>query len=268
MALKKCLYCGSMISDSARNCPKCGQNRPTDQEYKELHEKLIAKNKKVEEFWKKTIKCRDCSEHLTLKSVFEKKECPNCGCIENNIQCNICEKPATVLDEDKLLFFCNGHKSKKVCCECGKTVFLEKIIWHGGQGSCGFTTVPASPYCEDCFNKKFESKGGKCFIATATYGNENKSKVVFLRQFRDSVLLKNKLGFLVNGIYCLLSPPLANIIRRIYCLRLAVKYLFVEPLVLLIRVISLTICTHNKIWNVGEEDFLREGKTAEQKDEL
>ena len=65
--------------------------------------------------------------------------------------------------------------------------------------------------------------GGGCFIATAAYGSYLDPHVMVLREFRDKVLLKNKLGKMFVAFYYKNSPPIADRIREIGALRLATR---------------------------------------------
>jgi PKD repeat protein len=60
---------------------------------------------------------------------------------------------------------------------------------------------------------------GRCFIATAAYGSYADPHVVVLRDFRDSVLLKNRAGRAFVSLYYKLSPPAAEFISERPALR-------------------------------------------------
>jgi len=72
--------------------------------------------------------------------------------------------------------------------------------------------------------------GGGCFIATAAYGSYLDSNVMILRDFRDRVLLKNKLGKNFVEFYYKHSPPIANAIIKHDTLRIATR-LILTPIV-------------------------------------
>lgn len=62
--------------------------------------------------------------------------------------------------------------------------------------------------------KPKSNDGGGCFIATAVYGDYNAPEVIELRDFRDTVLMKNFLGKILVRIYYRFSPYLALIIKE------------------------------------------------------
>lgn len=81
---------------------------------------------------------------------------------------------------------------------------------------------------------KAESKGG-CFIATAVYDLAQAPEVETLRQFRDEVLLKSKIGKFFVAVYYRISPPLALVISRSKTLKMILRSCILEPIVKLIR---------------------------------
>lgn len=72
--------------------------------------------------------------------------------------------------------------------------------------------------------------GGGCFIATAAYGSYLDPHVMVLREFRDDVLLKNSFGRAFVKFYYTNSPAIADEIRKVESLRLAVR-LMLTPVV-------------------------------------
>jgi uncharacterized protein YjbI with pentapeptide repeats len=75
-----------------------------------------------------------------------------------------------------------------------------------------------------------DRRGGGCFLASAACGSEDADDVVRLREFRDIVLLKTRLGRLLIAVYESLSPPLAQVVSKSSVLRLGVRVLIVRPL--------------------------------------
>lgn len=63
----------------------------------------------------------------------------------------------------------------------------------------------------------------KCFIATAAYGSTMYSRLNVLRNWRDKILVKRKLGQTLINLYYASSPLLARIIARSQVLRKIVR---------------------------------------------
>jgi len=78
-----------------------------------------------------------------------------------------------------------------------------------------------------------EREAGKCFIATAAYGNSLDSKVILLREFRDTFLLVSGYGQKLVRTYYLISPLPACVIRRSRILRWVSRVLL-SPVVWLV----------------------------------
>ena len=75
-----------------------------------------------------------------------------------------------------------------------------------------------------------------CFIATAVYGYHNYKLEIF-RNFRDRILLKNKLGKIFVQFYYRVSPNIANYIRKRKLLKKFVLYLFIEPIFRILKLL-------------------------------
>ena len=70
-----------------------------------------------------------------------------------------------------------------------------------------------------------------CFIATAAYGTDKAKEIDILREFRDEVLLPNRLGAEFVSFYYRTSPPIADLISQHESLRAVVRECFVDPIV-------------------------------------
>jgi hypothetical protein len=73
-----------------------------------------------------------------------------------------------------------------------------------------------------------------CFIATAVYPS-NCYKLRVFRNFRDNVLLKNKLGKIFVQFYYTISPKIANYIKKRRIIKSFVLYLLIEPIYRLLK---------------------------------
>jgi len=67
--------------------------------------------------------------------------------------------------------------------------------------------------------QKKVGRAAGCFIATATYGDENSVQVEFFRTFRDEVLLKSCIGRLFTQLYYKTSPYPAWLIKKVPILK-------------------------------------------------
>jgi hypothetical protein len=74
-----------------------------------------------------------------------------------------------------------------------------------------------------------------CFIATAAYGTDTAKEIDILREFRDTVLLPDRLGASAVSLYYQVSPPIANFISHHEVLRTVVRAGFVDPIVAILN---------------------------------
>ena len=243
MSLKLCIYCSEKISEYAVQCPKCHESGPFDQDKKA--EKNLAKEaaKEAELAVEGFIKCKECGAALKISQILRcsTMACEKCGFPGNYIQCAFCQEKAVKYDAIKKTFTCDFHLSQK-CTDCGKLISgNEKKIFSWASQGC---TSPGGSKlcCEDCYNRihsilqshTHKSKSG-CFIATATYGDINAYEVIFLTNYRNNVLLQSPLGRAFVKTYYMASPPIASVIKRSKILKHIVRYLFLAPVIAVIR---------------------------------
>ncbi len=69
-----------------------------------------------------------------------------------------------------------------------------------------------------------------CFIATAVYGSYSSPEVIFLRCFRDEILLSTYFGKFFIKIYYSLSPSIAKLIVKSHIIKKIVKILILDPI--------------------------------------
>jgi len=73
---------------------------------------------------------------------------------------------------------------------------------------------------------RIESKSGAtCFVATATYRDSFHPDVVFLRKFRDDILVSYKLGVKFINWYWIYGPKLAKLVENNILLRKTSRFI-------------------------------------------
>jgi len=76
--------------------------------------------------------------------------------------------------------------------------------------------------------KSTNQKSGGCFIATATFGDYNSTEVIFLREWRDKILMESIIGRLFVQSYYKISPFIAPIISKNNNLKKISKFLLIK----------------------------------------
>ncbi len=82
---------------------------------------------------------------------------------------------------------------------------------------------------------KSNSGDGGCFIATAVYESPLAHNVIFLKEFRDKVLLRSFWGDKCVKLYYHISPPIAMCISKHTALKKIMRYVLIEPFVWFIK---------------------------------
>ncbi len=70
-----------------------------------------------------------------------------------------------------------------------------------------------------------------CFIATACYGDYDHPNVQVLRQFRDNVMSKSRVGKALISVYYKISPSIAKLIEKNNILKIVIRLILIYPLV-------------------------------------
>lgn len=105
----------------------------------------------------------------------------------------------------------------------------------------GSVTIISTNSESNLFNQRIKEnplrKENACFIATACYG-EFSNEVLFLRAFRNKVLVSNSLGRTSIKIYYKSAPYISKILRKYYLLNWVTKYLVLTPIILILKKLS------------------------------
>ncbi len=134
------------------------------------------------------IKCPDCESEVSDQAP----ACPRCG---RPIAVQNAAPPQRMGDTQ--------------CPSCHQ--YVTPVVTSVGGGSCSFGSRDTwrCPACKHVILKK------GCFIATATYGDEDIVEVRFLRAFRDRYLLPSRIGRVITNLYYRHGPFLADIVEAI-----------------------------------------------------
>ena len=143
-------------------------------------------------YWYSTnlIQCPDCKKLISPSAV----SCPGCG------------RPMSASTSE-------GESEKTKCPHCGKMV--RPIVTNVGGGSCsvGSREKWSCPSCKGVIQRT------GCFVATATYGNDDAIEVRFLRAYRDQYMKKSTMGNTMIWLYYHVAPYPAWIVGKIEPLR-------------------------------------------------
>ena len=83
------------------------------------------------------------------------------------------------------------------------------------------------------YNKRHAGSG--CFIATACYGDYNSKEVLILREFRDEILSKSRIGKNFIMLYYKYSPKYANLLENTINAKVFVRKVILNPIVWFIK---------------------------------
>jgi hypothetical protein len=151
------------------------------------------------------------------------------------------ELDAAGIDDEELLQLMWWNDTKAEWDECSIHGVSTTAITIGSHDYSGYMwakiTEDTTPSLDDLQGEEWggmhgehEAPGG-CFIATAAYGTDTARELDILREFRDEVLLPNRLGARLVSFYYRTSPPIADLISQNELLRTAVRVGFVDPIV-------------------------------------
>lgn len=131
------------------------------------------------------IDCSECGKEISSNA----SACPHCG--------NPMTKPAGAASV-------SAKPSGTYCQTCKRHVTPVVTSVGGGSCSVGKRETWKCPSCKGVLHTS------GCFVATATYGDENIVEVRFLRAFRDEVLSRSRIGKGLIWFYYKTSPYLAR----------------------------------------------------------
>jgi hypothetical protein len=120
------------------------------------------------------------------------------------------------------------------CPKCGKITDAAEIWRRLSIGDLEYNSEQEGVKCPKCSyllkyehkhegNPPPEEKSGRCFVATATYGDFNHPSVIQFRHYRDDVLNKSIIGRGFISFYYLVSPYLANLLMKNSTMRSRMK---------------------------------------------
>ena len=130
------------------------------------------------------IQCPECGKQISDKAA----ACPDCG------------NPMALANSP-------GQESGTYCSSCSLRVTPVVTSVGGGSCSVGKRETWKCPRCRRVLHKS------GCFVATATYGNEDATEVRFLRAFRDQILKRSFVGRVFTAMYYKCSPYLARTVE-------------------------------------------------------
>jgi len=147
------------------------------------------------------LECPDCGGKVSDQAP----ACPHCGCPM---------KERIVASPPKA-----DREGDAKCPHCGKMVTPVVTSVGGGTCSVGRREKWTCPACKHTMHT------AGCFVATATYGDEDAIEVRFFRVFRDRVLARHPWGRLFIHAYYRVSPYLAWLVERFPVLKLPARWL-------------------------------------------
>ena len=130
------------------------------------------------------IECSECGKKISDKAA----ACPDCGNPMQGVGAST-------------------QETGTYCSSCKVRVTPAVTSVGGGSCSVGKRETWKCPQCRRILHKS------GCFVATATYGDEDAIEVRFLRAFRDQILKSSLVGRFFTSIYYKCSPYLARAVE-------------------------------------------------------
>ena len=122
----------------------------------------------------------------------------------------------STFEEIKMLFVFSPHQSSKIIADA--LILLSQLPFDNDESRKQFNQlVRHYKNMRDANNELNEVKlenPGSCYIATMAYGDYNHPQVVYLRQYRDRVLLSHIAGKLFVKFYYFTSPYFVRVFKN------------------------------------------------------
>jgi zinc ribbon protein len=140
-------------------------------------------------------------------------ECPECGkkISDKASACPACGNPMGSVSAA-------NQETGTYCPSCKVRVAPAVTSVGGGSCSVGKRETWKCPQCRRVLHKS------GCFVATATYGDEDAVEVKFLRAFRDQVLKRSLVGRFFTRAYYKCSPYVARAVELSPAVQKASRY--------------------------------------------
>ena len=119
-------------------------------------------------------------------------------------------------EEIKMLFVFSPHQSSTIIVDA--LISLSKLPFDNDESRKQFNQLikyyQKMGDANDALKEVKLEKTESCYIATMAYGDYNHPQVIFLRQYRDSILLSHVAGKLFVNFYYATSPYLVRIFKN------------------------------------------------------
>jgi len=173
MGLKKCLYCGTELSEYAVVCTndKCKVVKPFDKIKMKIAEEEQTFHNEYLKIVNSTTPCKECGADIIISEIlscapYNKYVCKKCGYPNISIKCQSCDKDSTTYDAYQKKFACKEH-IYHTCSDCGiKVNGSDQVSGYSG-GGCG-SSYTFYCYCRRCAQKYPGHRQGWGCLATMT----------------------------------------------------------------------------------------------------
>ena len=231
-----CIMCGAEVSSEIEKCPHCKKDPKT-------YTCIICKNRysrdnMVQHYDNYSGMWKILPMFLPGNGI-----CKNCisAHVSNNpdtvyFNCQVCKKPIYYNESKDSTINCPncGHPYSLYVCDLCQRKVAYKFGVHISDGD---YSANYHLSCNELWNKlsKKYNKNKGCFIATCVYGSEFDEEVIALKYFRDRILMSSLIGRIFVTFYYRVSPFIVKTIYNHSRLKNIIKYLILQPLVILIK---------------------------------